>query len=213
MSRKTLLHLVILLVICLLGFLSMGFQMVASRVLAAQFGNDIYIWAFLISTFLAAFSVGAILGGWVSGLAGGGHLVGRVVLAGMAIAGFALLALYRDPILALIQETFEDDSQARLVSCFSLFFMPVLALSGFSPLTIDRLARDGVGAGMASGLIYGISTIGNIAGVMITAFVLLANFGISSLLVFWWSVATGVVLLLAWLIRRPKTASTTDPSQ
>src|SRR5438270_943862 len=49
-----------------LGMLSMGLQLVASRVLAPFFGSSIFVWASLITTFLAAFSMGSFLGGLIS---------------------------------------------------------------------------------------------------------------------------------------------------
>src|SRR2546430_7393855 len=58
--------LLFLLVFCL-GMLSMGLQLVASRVLAPFFGTSIFVWASLITTFLAAFSTGSFIGGAVSG--------------------------------------------------------------------------------------------------------------------------------------------------
>src|SRR5262245_37875167 len=54
-----------LFVFCL-GMLSMGLQLVASRVLAPFFGNSIFVWASLITTFLAAFSTGSFVGAAVS---------------------------------------------------------------------------------------------------------------------------------------------------
>jgi predicted membrane-bound spermidine synthase len=51
-----------------LGVLSMGFQFAASRLLNPHFGSSIIVWAWLISTFLAAFSIGSMLGGWISNL-------------------------------------------------------------------------------------------------------------------------------------------------
>src|SRR5438874_9592551 len=50
----------------LLGMLSMGLQLVASRVLAPFFGSSIFVWASLITTFLAAFSTGSFVGAAVS---------------------------------------------------------------------------------------------------------------------------------------------------
>ena len=52
----------------LMGILSMGFQLLGSRLLNPHFGSSIIVWAWLISTFLAAFSAGSILGGWISNL-------------------------------------------------------------------------------------------------------------------------------------------------
>ena len=51
------------------GFLGMGFQLVASRLLAPYFGTTLIVWAFLISSFIAAFSIGSFFGGSLSRLA------------------------------------------------------------------------------------------------------------------------------------------------
>jgi uncharacterized membrane protein len=45
----------------------MGFQLIASRLLAPVFGTTLFVGAFIISTFLAAFS-GALIGGSISRL-------------------------------------------------------------------------------------------------------------------------------------------------
>src|SRR5258707_3702479 len=58
--------LLFVLIFCL-GILSMGLQLVASRVLAPFFGNSIFVWASLITTFLVAFSTGSFIGAAVSG--------------------------------------------------------------------------------------------------------------------------------------------------
>src|SRR5205807_9354739 len=50
----------------LLGMLSMGLQLVASRVLAPFFGSSVFVLASLITTFLAAFSSGSFIGSAVS---------------------------------------------------------------------------------------------------------------------------------------------------
>jgi hypothetical protein len=52
--------------------------------------------------------------------------------------------------------------------------------------------------GKASGLVYGVSTLGNIAGVMLTTFILIPHFRVSTLLYVWLAVA---VLNLAALLR------------
>jgi hypothetical protein len=60
-------ELVLFVLVLVLGVLSMGLQLLASRVLAPFFGNSIFVWASLITTFLAAFSTGSFVGGAVSG--------------------------------------------------------------------------------------------------------------------------------------------------
>ncbi len=192
----------VLLAMCVQGFLSMGYQMVASRLLAPHCGSGLFVWAFLISTFLAAFSAGSILGGWISSLSPRLRVGGLVVLGLIAAAGFAVNALAARPILVGLEDSLENLNLRLLASCCALFVVPVLSLSAFPPLCAERLSAGGVGAGLASGLVYGVSTLGNIAGVMVTAFLLIPSFRISTLLVLWLAVATIEVVVLGWLLEK-----------
>ena len=48
------------------GAIVMSFEMLGSRYLNPYFGSGIYTWASLISTVLAALTVGYFLGGWLA---------------------------------------------------------------------------------------------------------------------------------------------------
>ena len=202
----------LLLVVGLLGFLSMGYQMVASRLLAPCFGTSLIVWAFLISTFLAAFSVGSIAGGWISSLRHRARRVGLLLVGLCAVAGFAVDALAGRAILDAIDASISNTNAGLLLACCSLFLAPVLALSAYSPLCADRLAAGGMRSGLATGLVYGVSTLGNIAGVMVTSFVLIPRFGISSLLMLWLVLAAIDVLLLERLLWRSDETSSGSPA-
>ena len=65
------------------------------------------------------------------------------------------------------------------------------------------LAVRGTPPGKASGIIYGVSTLGNIAGVMLTAFVFIPNFPVSTLLYVWLAVAVVGLSVLVRLLRLP----------
>lgn len=176
----------------------MGFQLLASRLLNPHFGSSIIVWAWLISTFLAAFSVGSMLGGWNSNLAAAPRRRGQMAGVVLAILSLALTAGLGRPLLDRIEVAFPEMSTALLVSCLGLFFLPVTALSSFGPQCVQFLASRGTPPGKASGIVYGVSTLGNIAGVMLTAFALIPNFRVSTLLYGWLGVA---VVSLAALLR------------
>jgi hypothetical protein len=69
------------------------------------------------------------------------------------------------------------------------------------------LASRGTPPGKASGLIYGVSTLGNIAGVMLTAFVLIPHLPVSTLLYLWLVVALVNLTALNLLLRSSPTNS------
>ncbi|MES2697508.1 MAG: fused MFS/spermidine synthase, partial [Verrucomicrobiota bacterium] len=116
-------------VVITLGILSMGFQLLASRLLNPHFGSSIIVWAWLISTFLAAFSIGSMVGGWISNLSPAGRAKGQWVGVILAVVTLLLVALFGRTLLGKIEIAFEDMSTALLVSCVGIFFLPVAALS------------------------------------------------------------------------------------
>lgn len=191
-------------VVITLGILSMGFQLLASRLLNPHFGSSIIVWAWLISTFLAAFSIGSMAGGWISNLAPGPRRRGQVIGAAVAVISLALVAAFGRGLLGQIEIAFTDVSTALLVSCVGIFFLPVTALSTFGPQCVQFLATRGTPPGKASGIVYGVSTLGNIAGVMLTAFALIPHFRVSTLLYLWLGVA---VVSLAGLLRLLRASS------
>lgn len=185
-------------VVITLGILSMGFQLLASRLLNPYFGSSIIVWAWLISTFLAAFSIGSMVGGWISNLSPGARRRGQWAGAVLAVLTLAFTALAGRTMLGVIEQAFPDVSTALLVSCVGIFFLPVTSLSLFGPQCVQFLASRGTPPGKASGIVYGVSTLGNIAGVMLTAFALIPHLPVSTLLFLWLGVA---VVSLAALVR------------
>lgn len=190
-------------VVITLGILSMGFQLLASRLLNPHFGSSIIVWAWLISTFLAAFSIGSMVGGWISNLAPAPRQRGQLAGLLVTVATLAVVAIWGRTLLNSIEVTFTDMSTGLLVSCFGIFFLPVTALSTFGPQGVQFLASRGTPPGKASGIVYGVSTLGNIAGVMLTAFVLIPNFRVSTLLYLWLVVALVGLMSLIRLLRLP----------
>jgi hypothetical protein len=190
--------------VTILGILSMGFQMLGSRLLSPHFGSSIDVWACLISTFLAAFSLGSMLGGWISNLPAAPRQRGQLICAVIAVLTLAITAIFGRGVLGQIEITFTSIIAGVLLSCLTLFFVPVTALSTFSPQCVQFLAQRGTPPGKASGLVYGVSTLGNIAGVMLTTFVLIAHFRVSTLLYLWLAVA---ILCLACLVRLLRASS------
>jgi MFS family permease len=180
---------VVLALALLQGFLGMGFQLVASRLLAPHFGTTLVVWAFLISTFLAAFSAGAFIGSLTSQLPGRRRRSAMAVQAVIGAAFFALAAFAGRPLLRVIEAGFDEIWAGLAVACGLLFLAPVTALSAILPVLAEVFAGKGGRTGVASGVIYGVSTVGNIAGVMATAFLLIPNFSTPVLLTGWFLVS------------------------
>lgn len=200
-------HLVIFYtLVVLLGILSMGFQLLASRLLNPFFGSSLIVWAWLISTFLAAFSVGSILGGWISNAPTSQRVRAQWIAGAVAVGSLAFTAFFGRAVLGQIEIAFTEITTGLLVACLGLFFLPVTTLSSFGPQCVQFLAGRGTPPGKASGLVYGVSTLGNIAGVMLTAFVLIPHLPVSTLLYLWLGVALVNLSCLIILLRPDKPA-------
>ena len=184
----------------LAGVLSMGFQIVASRELSPVFGSSIIVWSFLISTFLVAFSVGSFVGGL---FCQPDRLVPVRIwatISAIAITGFAVNTFLREPVLSFIENNIESLNLGVAVACLVLFLPPVLAMSSLHPLGVQLHAQlTGKASGRSSGTVYGISTLGNIAGVMLTALVLVPNIAVSTILYLWSLFALALCVSLCWL--------------
>ena len=183
------------------GVLSMGFQLVASRLLAPYYGSSILVWAWLISVFLLAFSVGSIFGGIITGFSNSRRRAMITLLMIACVTGFAINVFFARPLLDLLETLFQSDTAGIVLSCFTLFFAPIAALSGLIPECVAVCGRHGLTAGLAAGVIYGISTIGNIAGVIITAFCLVPRFPVSVILHAWLALSCLSVASLWFVVR------------
>jgi hypothetical protein len=182
------------------GFLSMGFQLVATRLLAPFFGSTLFVWAFVISTFLAAFSVGAIVGGLFSQLPTRRLMTCLTALVLAGLAGYLVTAIEGHAILQRIDSSTDNMFLALGASCMALFFFPVVCLSALLPVFTEALVSSGARGGMSTGMVYGISTLGNITGVMVTAFALIPSFPTSIILQGWAAAAAICFALFVWLI-------------
>lgn len=181
-----------------LGIFSMGFQLLGSRLLSPWFGSSIIVWAFLISAFLVAFSLGSIGGGLLVKFPDGRRKKGLMAVGALAVAGFAGNALFATAFLSWLDERATPLAMALSASCGLLFLPPVAALAAFTPVLVQAMHDRGNSAGFASGLVYCVSTLGNIAGIMLTAFVLIPSVPVSGLLWIW---TAAVAVSSVWLVR------------
>jgi len=213
MTRNTLRIPLLFLVIFCFGILSMGYQQVASRVLAPFFGSDYIVWSVLISTFLAAFTAGSFLGGWVSGFARRRRSIAVGIIGGVATLSLLLGELGRRAILGALEQQFDSVIVALILGCLLLFAPPVITLSSITPVAIELLAQCGVPSGKAAGRLYGVSTVGNIFGVFITALYLIPKFPMPAILFGWTATAAIFFGAFTFLMHRSwPDSSSSSPS-
>src|SRR5262247_1106051 len=157
------------------GAIVMSFEMLGSRYLNPYFGSGIYTWASLISTVLAALTVGYFAGGRVADRYPSARLLGTAVLIGSAF----ILALpsFSTILLEALLDAIDDIKVGSLISAFVLMFFPVAFYGAYSPFAIRLLLRSTHASGGVSGGVYAISTAGSIVGTLGTTFLLIPAIG------------------------------------
>ena len=157
------------------GAIVMSFEMLGSRYLNPFFGSSIYTWAALISTVLAALTVGYFLGGFIADRTVSAAVLGAVI----AGASIYLLALpsFAESILSFVFDKIDDTRLGSLYSAFAIMFLPVTLFGVYSPFAIRLVLHTAQRSGTVSGAVYGVSTAGSIVGTLGTTFFLIPVIG------------------------------------
>jgi len=159
----------------LVGAVLMGFEMLGSRYLFPFFGGGIGTWASLISTVLCALAIGYFAGSAIVAR----HPSQRVIAVAILIAAayLALVPATADPVMEAILNSLGDGPTATLTASTALLLVPLTLLGTFSPIAVSLLTRSVDQAGRVAGLVYGVSTIGNVVGTLLTTFMLIPTIG------------------------------------
>ncbi|HKA42743.1 MAG TPA: fused MFS/spermidine synthase [Burkholderiales bacterium] len=157
----------------------LALELLASRIMTPYFGVSLYIWTGILSITLVALA----LGYWAGGKLAAQRLVGTTRAERLAqyftvmpaVAGFAVIAaclVY--PYLFAALAAF-DLVAGAFIACLVLLFLPLASASAMNPLLVAyMLARGGRLTGDAgAGKVFFASTLGSVAGVVITAFALI----------------------------------------
>ena len=151
----------------IVGAALMGFEMLGSRYLFPYFGGGI------------ALTVGYLAGG---------SLVDRnpsssVIAIAVAAAGvyLAVIPPIADPVIGWILDTMGDGPVAILCASAVLCLVPLTLLGMYSPVAVRLIVRSTDEVGRVAGLVYGISTFGNVFGILFTTFYLIPEMGSRSI--------------------------------
>jgi hypothetical protein len=157
------------------GGVLMGFEMLGSRYLFPYFGGGIGTWASLISTVLCALAIGYFIGSAVAGGMRSSRGIGAAIL--VAALWLALVPATADAIMRTILNHVGDGPAATLSASIALLLVPLSLLGTFSPIAVSLLTGSADEAGRVAGRVYGVSTIGNVAGTLLTTFILIPSIG------------------------------------
>jgi hypothetical protein len=163
----------------IVGGVLMGFEMLGSRYLFPYFGGGIGTWASLISTVLCALAIGYFIGGFMVGRYPSPRIIAVAILS--AAIYLALVPATADGVMSQILNSMGDGPSAILLASAALLLIPLSLLGTFSPIAVRLLTHTAEESGGVAGLVYGISTIGNVAGTLITTFALIPTIGSRSI--------------------------------
>lgn len=159
----------------LLGFAIMSLEMLGSRYLYPYYGGSIQTWASLIATVLAALMIGYFVGGIIADRFPSFFLLGSVILASaLCIAAIPRSA---DPLLAWMVVALGDGEGSVLAASTVILLVPLALLGAYSPFAVRLGVIEHVNSGRISGAIFGVSTLGNIFGTLVTTFYLIPSIG------------------------------------
>jgi spermidine synthase len=166
-------------VAAVVGAASLGAEIAAARLLAPWFGASTIIWANTIATVLVALSAGYWVGGRLAdrdpSLAG----LSKVVLGAAAL--LAVVPFIAGPFLRVSVEALDRvEAGAFVGSLFAVLILvaaPVLLLGAVAPYAVRLSVRSVDEAGRVAGRLYAISTMGSLAGVFLSALVLIPLVG------------------------------------
>src|SRR3954454_7864708 len=161
------------------GSASLGAEIAAARLLAPWFGASTIVWANTIATVLVALSAGYWLGGRLADR--GPTLAGLCRLVLGAAALLALVPFVAGPFLRVSVEALDRvEAGAFAGSLFAVLILlaaPVVLLGAVAPYAVRLSVRSVEEAGRVAGRLYAISTLGSLAGVFLSALVLIPLVG------------------------------------
>jgi len=187
--------------IFLSGGAILALELLASRIMTPYFGVSLYIWTGILSITLVSLALGYWWGGR---LAGNRQKLGLLFSIMPALAGIAIVfacAIYPFAFHPLASWSLVGGAFA---ACMILLFLPLVATSAMNPLLVALLLQqqNGRSGDAGAGMVFFISTLGSVAGVIVTAFALIPHVSnyTAVLLV---ALLLGLLSLVAAMTRNP----------
>jgi spermidine synthase len=159
------------------GACALALEILSARVLAPVFGNALHVWAALITVTLGFLAIGYAIGGVAADRSPRGALGWALLAAAAATLG---LTAVRAPVLAFA--TRAGFELGALLAATILFALPMTCLGMMGPIAVRLDTSDVSRAGRTAGALFCTSTVGSVAGALLTGFVLAPAFRVSTLL-------------------------------
>jgi spermidine synthase len=160
--------------IFLTGAVTLALEVLSSRIMTPYFGVSLYIWSGILSITLAFLAFGYSHGGKLSARLSAADLEERFLRAPViSAASITVAALIYPFLLALLSQV--NLILGSFVGATLILALPLITLSAMNPLLIGMQRQSSDMGDAGAGRVFFISTVGSVAGVILTAFVLIPN--------------------------------------
>ena len=179
------------------GAVTLALEVLASRIMTPYFGVSLFIWSGILSITLAFLAIGY----WAGGRAAAGKSVEELLslfLAGPAVASVAIgvAAIVYPALFPLLAQS--DLVLGSFVGGAVLLAIPIVMLSAMNPLLVALRREDAERGDAGAGVVFFVSTVGSVAGVLVTTFLFIPQFSnFTAMLVLGIAIGLGTVLLAA----------------
>jgi MFS family permease len=169
------------------GFVIMVLEIVGARYLAKDFGGAFYVWISQIGVILVALAAGYYIGGALADrFQRAAFLTWLLLPTGLFIY---LIPSFTEPLInAIIMRHPLNQPIPRIwqkldpaIGSALIFLLPCFVLATLSPYMIRLAATQLSQVGTISGLIYAASTVGSIAGVFLSGYILIDTMSLASI--------------------------------
>jgi len=168
-------------------------ELVGAMTVAPYFGSNVFVWGSMISVFMAALSVGYVLGGaaanrrarvgWLSALAAlAGLLVTAVPLVCPPVCRF-LIRVDLGPVFNPLRP---------LAAAGLIYFLPTMCFGMIVPIAVRIASTTLSRVGRVVGRLYALNALGSVCGALGTMFLLVPFFGNRAILL-----GCGAAIILA----------------
>lgn len=182
------------------GAVTLALEVLASRIMTPYFGVSLFIWSGILSITLSFLAIGY----WAGGRAAVGKTPDQLLalfLAGPAAGSVSIgaAALLYPALFPALAEF--DLVIGSFVGGAILLAVPIVTLSAMNPLLVALRRESDPSGDAGAGWVFFVSTVGSVAGVVLTAFVfipLMTNFRAILLL----GIAIGLAAIALTLVAR-----------
>ena len=196
-------------IIC--GFCMMALEIIGARFMQPIFGSSIDVWAAIISVFILSLSIGYVVGGRIADRSHTNMALGWVIL--IAGAFYCLIPWYGMGFMESMGQDIHNSRTGVLFAAMFLFLPPSLLLGTVSPIFVKVVFVGAEKVGTTTGTLYAIGSVGNVLGILVSDYILLAYVSLNNNIL-WMGVvlcALGFIHLLCPVHATAHVTSTTIP--